>query len=261
MKNEVLRTPNKKALMGNVRSISLQKEMSDALAEDLKPQIRQIQKVEFEGGQSGLLDTAISLSKVWAKIIESRWKRSMPVYVEIDSQTHFITELLLPKEAEVNSLRHLSTEEIEVTFRNAATIHYLREENPDFSALLKTLQAAQEKNTPVLITDTDIDHEIIDVKPVQNFSPSPVLQSSSSPSSSSSSYSLSSLSSSLSPSSPLSSSFPSQTPTKFLPPKYLNSAQKNSLTLSVPAAATRPLHRRPASLSSTRMMAAGSGPN
>ena len=105
----------------------------------------------------------------------------MRVYVEIDSQTHFITELLLPKEVEVNSLRYISTGEIEVVFKNTAIIYYIRDDNPDFSVIFKTLQTAQKKNNPVFITDSDIDHEIIYVKPIPNFSPSPVLHFSSSP--------------------------------------------------------------------------------
>jgi hypothetical protein len=143
------------------------------LAADLKPQTR---KVEFQGGRFGLLDTTSPRSKIWAEIIESRQKRNMPVYVEIDPETNHINELLLPKEDEVSSLTQTSTGDFEVTFRKAAAIHYLKKENPDFSVLLNALQAAKEKKTRVLITDTDLDHEIIDVKNLHNFSPSAVLQ-------------------------------------------------------------------------------------
>ncbi len=54
-------------------------------------------------------------------------------------------------------------------FRNKAAIHYLKKDKPDFTQILNALQTAQEKNTTVLVTDNDLDHEIIDVKTVQKF--------------------------------------------------------------------------------------------
>ena len=149
-------------VIDKVSSISLHKEkISGAPGEALQPQMK---KVEFQGGRAGLLDESIYRSKVWGEIIESQQKRDMPVYVEINPETNFITDLLLPKEVEVSSLKQTPTGDCEVMFRNTAAVHYLKREKPDFTEMLNALKAAQEKNTPVLVTDNDINHEIIDVK-------------------------------------------------------------------------------------------------
>jgi len=162
------------SIVDKISSISLHKEISSELTAGSALQVK---KVEFQGGKSALLDTNVPLSKIWAEIIESHHERNMPVYVEINPDTNLVTELLLPKEIEVSSLKQTSTGDYEVMFRNTAAIHYLKKENPDFSIMLDTLKNAQEKKIRLLVTDTDIDHEIIDIKAVKNSSRSAILES------------------------------------------------------------------------------------
>lgn len=110
------------AIIDKVSSISLHKEISGELTDG--PALH-VKKVEFHGGKSALLDTNIPRSKIWAEIIESHHKKNMPVYVETDPDTNFVTDLLLPKEVETSSLKQTSTGDYEVMFRNTAAIHYL----------------------------------------------------------------------------------------------------------------------------------------
>ena len=44
--------------------------------------------------------------------------------------------------------------------------HFLRRSNPDFEELRRTLEEAREKGSPILVTETLEQHEIIDARPV-----------------------------------------------------------------------------------------------
>ena len=43
--------------------------------------------------------------------------------------------------------------------------HYLRRSNDEFEELRETLEAANQRKAPMLVTETD-DHKIIDVRPL-----------------------------------------------------------------------------------------------
>lgn len=121
--------------------------------------------VNFQGGRSGQLDLAVPRSAVWADVLDSLRQANESVYVEIDPETNAITELLLPREVKVGAITDTG-DAVEVELIISQARHYLRRTNPDFQELLNTLQTAREEGTPVLVTETLDEREIIDVKPL-----------------------------------------------------------------------------------------------
>ncbi len=122
--------------------------------------------VRFQGGRSGLLDMTIPRSAVWADVLQSLNQANEPAYVEIDPKTNAITALFCPLTVGVGAITPTTSgDAVEVELIISHARHYLRRTRRDFEQLLKTLQTAQEKGTPVLVTETLDDHEIIDVRP------------------------------------------------------------------------------------------------
>ncbi len=119
-------------------------------------------EVRFESGESGLLDMSVHRDAVWADVLRSLQERNQPAYVEIDPETHQVTELLLPRHFTVGAIE--PTEDgLEVELVISHGRHVLRDSSPRFQELRETLEAAKERNAPVLVTETD-EHEIVDVR-------------------------------------------------------------------------------------------------
>lgn len=120
--------------------------------------------VSFQGGNDGYLDMSKSRSTVWAEVLESLSKENQPAYVEIDPGTKEITELLIPIEVNIGNISSPDGEgDVEVELIISHARHVLRKKNPEFEELLSTIQAALQKNLPVVISEND-NHEIIDVR-------------------------------------------------------------------------------------------------
>lgn len=150
------------ALVDGIRTLSKATGFTASLG-DKSPS--QFVEVKFESGRSGLLDTSIPRSAVWAEVLDSLSKANQPAYVEIDPKTNFVTELLCPLSASVEAITEIA-DGVEVELIISHAKHYLRRTNPDFQELLNTLQAANEQRTMVLVTETPDQHEIIDVRPL-----------------------------------------------------------------------------------------------
>ncbi len=121
-------------------------------------------RVAFAGGRAGLLDMALDRSRIWADVLRSLRDSGQPAYVELDPETSVITELLLPIRYTVHKIRPVKDGlEVELIISHAR--HYLRRSNPNYEALRKALEDARAAGTPVLVTETLKEHEIIDVRP------------------------------------------------------------------------------------------------
>jgi hypothetical protein len=119
-------------------------------------------EVRFESGGSGLLDMRFHRDAVWADVLRSLQERNQPAYVEIDPETHRVTELLLPRRFTVGRIESYENG-VEVELIISHGRHVVRESNPRFSELREKLEAARDRNAPVLVAETD-EHEIVDVR-------------------------------------------------------------------------------------------------
>lgn len=122
--------------------------------------------VSFQGGRSGRLDASSPQFAVWAEVLDSQRQAHLPVYVEIDPESEIITELLCPLTVHVGEITAPGEgQDVEVELTISQARHYLRGDQPNFAELLELLKDAQEKQTSVIVTETD-DHQIIDVTPL-----------------------------------------------------------------------------------------------
>lgn len=123
----------------------------------------QLVEVRFQGGRSGMLDLSDYRSAVWRDVLQSLHESGRPAYVEIEPQSGLITELLLPARYQVGRLTDVEDGlEVELVVSHAR--HYLRRSNPDFDELREELQTALNRRTLALVTETLNEHEIIDVR-------------------------------------------------------------------------------------------------
>jgi hypothetical protein len=121
-------------------------------------------RVAFAAGRTGLLDMTADRSRTWVDVLRSLQETGRPAYVEIDPQTNVITELLLPMPYTVERIKPVKDGlEVELVISHAR--HHLRRSNPHFNELRKALEAARRARTPVFVTETLSEHEIIHVRP------------------------------------------------------------------------------------------------
>jgi hypothetical protein len=148
-------------LIDGVRSFSpTRKKWVDKSAEELPKKVT----VRFETGPTAVLDMKNPRAVVWANLLDLQQRHSRPVYVEIDPESNVITQLLLPQPARVMDIIPQGEGDVYVTFFTSAAQHYLRRENPDFQEMLEALQTAKDDKKAVLVTATQHDYEIIDVR-------------------------------------------------------------------------------------------------
>ena len=121
-------------------------------------------RVIFGVGRSGLLDLSFNRARIWGEVLESLRDSGQPVYVEIDPDSDVITELLLPIRFLVGAVEP-ADDGVRVDLIVSQARHYLRTSNPDFEEFHQLLQTARDARTPVFVTETLDDHEIIDVRP------------------------------------------------------------------------------------------------
>ena len=121
-------------------------------------------RVIFGVGRSGLLDLSLNRARIWGEVLESLRDSGQPVYVEIDPDSDVITELLLPIRFLVGAVEP-TDDGVRVDLIVSQARHYLRTSNPDFEEFRQLLQTARDARTPVFVTETLDDHEIVDVRP------------------------------------------------------------------------------------------------
>jgi sugar phosphate isomerase/epimerase len=121
--------------------------------------------VAFGSGRAGLLDMTTHQSRVWAEVLESFRETGRLAYVEIDPNTSVITQVLQPIPYRVGRIARLADRlQVELIISHAR--HFLRRSNPDFEEFREVLEGARQSGTSVLVTETLVEHEIIDARPV-----------------------------------------------------------------------------------------------
>ncbi len=150
------------SLVDDVTDLSESAELPSAAPE--RPAARYI-RVAFATGRTGLLDMTADRSRIWADVLRSLRESRQPAYVEVDPKTSVITELLLPIHYTVRRIQP-AKDRLEVELEISHARHYLSKSNPQFDELRKALEDARASQTPVLVTETLNEHEIIDVRPV-----------------------------------------------------------------------------------------------
>ena len=150
------------AFVDNISSLSPSSETLAAAPSETVPQTI---TVSFQGGRVGLLSTSHPRGLAWAKRIEFWKQRDLPVYVEIDPDTHTIIDLLVPEISMVQDLTPDDNGDIHVRLIPSPAPHYLLHVNPDFESMRKLLESAKAGGTAILVTTARTTHEIIDVRP------------------------------------------------------------------------------------------------
>ncbi len=121
--------------------------------------------VEFQGGRAAYLDMSLPRSAVWVEVLESLRANNQPAYVEIDTETRVVTELLLPLTVAVVGIEDADDGgDLSVELAISQAPHYLRRSNPDFEALLGALRTAMDNKNMVVVTESAEGSEIIHVR-------------------------------------------------------------------------------------------------
>ena len=120
--------------------------------------------VTFADGRQARLNLTDYRSRVWAQVLQNLYQTGQPAYVEIDPDSRLITQLLQPLRFTVGDIRRVEGG-LEVDLIVSHGRHYLRRSNPNFEDLRVALENARKRGTPVLVTETINEHEIIHIQP------------------------------------------------------------------------------------------------
>jgi hypothetical protein len=120
--------------------------------------------VTFADGRQARLNLTDYRSRVWAQVLQNLYHSGQPAYVEIDPDSLLITQLLQPLRFTVGDIRKVDGG-LEVDLIISHGRHYLRRSNPNFESLRDALDNARKRGTPVLVTETLNEHEIIHIQP------------------------------------------------------------------------------------------------
>jgi IS5 family transposase len=119
--------------------------------------------VTFADGRQARLNLTDYRSRVWAQVLQNLYHAGQPAYVEIDPESRLITQLLQPLRFTVGDINKVDGG-LQVDLIISHGRHYLRRSNPDFDTLREALENARKRRTPVLVTETLNEHEIIHVQ-------------------------------------------------------------------------------------------------
>jgi hypothetical protein len=123
-------------------------------------------EVRLADGSSALLDLGIPRSRIWSEVLASLRELDQPAYLEIEPDSRLITELLMPIETHVQKITETAAGDLQVDLVRSHARHFLRRSRPDFEELRTALESAWRDELQVLVTETDEDHSIFDVRTV-----------------------------------------------------------------------------------------------
>jgi len=135
-------------------------EVLDALAGPLN--------VYFDDRQTAQLDSADPQFTVYADILAEIKQQRLPVYVEVDPQNKRITALEIPVPGKVAALSVDPSGEIAFRLDSSTRFFTLEPGNPHARHWLHVLHDAQIDGTTVLVTETEVEPEIVDIRRVEN---------------------------------------------------------------------------------------------
>jgi hypothetical protein len=124
--------------------------------------------VQLDGDRRVRLDPADERSAGLARVLDGLSKQRLPVYLEVDPATDFITRLLIPHVARVVDIRSIEGA-LSVALEPSHARHLLPLGGEDAGVLERQLKDAVGTGRPVLVTEDDA-HNIIDVR---SFTPAP----------------------------------------------------------------------------------------
>jgi hypothetical protein len=118
--------------------------------------------VVFADGKSARFSPEEKRVAAFASIFEDLRRRKMPVYIESDPASGFITHVRLPKLVRVESITETAGE-VWVTFEQSQARHVVKRDRADAGELLRALrEAGKERWLAVTVTDAG---EVLDVRP------------------------------------------------------------------------------------------------
>ncbi len=124
--------------------------------------------VELEDGRRVQLDPANPRSPGFAQVLDALGQRKLPVYLEVDPATSFVTRVLIPRVTRVVDV-HAREDGLDVELERSHARHVLRRGVPEFDAMEKRLRDSLNTGGVVVVTGDDA-HQLIDVR---GFRPGP----------------------------------------------------------------------------------------
>jgi hypothetical protein len=126
--------------------------------------------VEATSGETALVDASSSPGRVWLQILTERQRDGDPVFLDVHDESKRLTRLLLPIVARVDRLVE-GSESVEVALEISHAKHYLKRSHPNFPRLLDLLKLGLQTKKPLLVTEDDDRHEIVDVRDAGGLEP------------------------------------------------------------------------------------------
>src|SRR5258708_6903568 len=119
--------------------------------------------VVLADGRTVRFDPADRRAAAFTTILEDLRSRKMPVYLETDPGSGFITRVHLPKLVRVERMTESPGGEVSITFEQSHARHVLKRDSAEAGELLRVLREARnEQWLAVTVSDAG---EIIDVRP------------------------------------------------------------------------------------------------
>lgn len=124
--------------------------------------------VHFEGAPPVHLNPGDERSAVFAEILSELSRIAHPAYVEVEPTSRMVNEVLVPLSGRVRRLLRDPSGDVEVDLEGSAGRHRLRAGDPDFDEFLRALERSRTGGTPVVVTESDEEHDILDVRELPN---------------------------------------------------------------------------------------------
>ncbi|HZW43357.1 MAG TPA: protein-glutamine glutaminase family protein [Dermatophilaceae bacterium] len=118
--------------------------------------------VQLEGERRVRLDADDIRSAGFARVLDQLSKQQMPVYLEVDPETDFVTRLLIPHVARVAAITS-GGGTLDVELDRSHAPHSVWREDPDGAELERRLRESQAVGGLVILTEDEA-HHVIDVR-------------------------------------------------------------------------------------------------
>lgn len=120
-------------------------------------------RIETTSGETALVDAESRIGRVWLTILDERQRTGEPAFLDVDEESRRLEQVLVPIVVRVSGLVNREAA-VEVELEISHARHYLNRSHPDFARLLELLEQAKRDERPLLVTENDETHEIIDVR-------------------------------------------------------------------------------------------------
>jgi hypothetical protein len=104
----------------------------------------------------------------YSEILAEHHRLSMPVYLEVNPDNRMITALLIPMPGKVVAFSGDSSGNITFRLDNSATKFVFPRSHPDYHDWARILREAQFDGSTVLVTETELPPEIVDIRLAEN---------------------------------------------------------------------------------------------